>query len=211
MNKPLFENQCMSGATFRDVHLSEAVFEDVNLSSARFEDVRLHGATLKNVDLSGVKIEDAVTAGLSIDGMLLSDLLTQTGEAGKGGRLSAEIAREFVGVSHGNLERVKELLEQEPKLVNASWDWGGGDWETGLGAAAHTGQRGIAELLLSRGARMDIFAAAMLGKLEVVMAILTAHPESLHAPGPHGIPLMVHAQVGGEAASEVVEYLNSLV
>ena len=45
--------------------------------------------------------------------------------------------------------------------MNASWDWGGGDWETGLGAAAHMGRRDIAELLLGRGARLDLFAAAI--------------------------------------------------
>ena len=31
---------------------------------------------------------------------------------------------------------------------------------------------------------MDIFAAAMLGELEVVQAILVAQPEALHASGP---------------------------
>ena len=124
--------------------------------------------------------------------------------------LDAELVREFVGVSHGDFERVKELLAREPALVNACWDWGGGDWETGLGAAAHCGQREIAEHLLAHGARLDLFAAAMLGKIEIVRAILTDNPAARNAPGPHGIPLMVHAQQGGEQAAAVVEYLESL-
>ena len=39
---------------------------------------------------------------------------------------------------------------------------------------------------------MDIFAAAMLGELEVVQAILVAQPEALRASGPHGISLLLN-------------------
>jgi hypothetical protein len=124
--------------------------------------------------------------------------------------LPAEMVNEFVGVSHGDLNRVKQLLEQEPALVNAAWDWGGGDWETGLGAAAHTGQRDIALYLLDHGARIDLFAAAMLGRVEVVRAVLEAFPEARDVKGPHGIPLLVHAQLGGPEAAAVVELLESL-
>lgn len=124
--------------------------------------------------------------------------------------IASELVQEFVNEAHGNFARVKELLEQEPALVNATWDWGGGDWETGLGAAAHMGKKDIAHHLLALGARMDIFAAAMLGKLEVVKAIAETHPEALTAPGPHGISLMTHAKKGGKDAAAVVKYLQAL-
>ena len=124
--------------------------------------------------------------------------------------LDSKLVEEFVGVSHGNFERVKELLAQEPALINATWDWGGGDFETALGAASHMGNKAIANFLLENGARIDIFAAAMLGKLDIVKAALTAYPDALDIPGPHGIPLIDHAEVGGEEAKAVVEYLNSL-
>lgn len=123
--------------------------------------------------------------------------------------LEAMLVQEFVGNAHGNFARVKELLEQEPALVNATWDWGGGDFETALGAASHMGNKQIANYLLEHGARLDIFAAAMLGKLEVVKAALDAYPEMVNTPGPHGIPLDVHAEAGGEDAKLVLEYLNS--
>ena len=122
--------------------------------------------------------------------------------------LDSTLVHEFVGKAHGNLERVKELLESEPALVNAAWDWGGGDWETGLGAAAHMGRKDIANFLLERGARLDLFAAAMLGKLDVVKTIIASFPDALHVDGPHGIPLLAHAQAGGEEASAVFEYLK---
>lgn len=124
--------------------------------------------------------------------------------------LNADLVREFVAVSHGDFKLVKELLEQEPALLNAAWDWGGGDFETGLGAASHTGQREIACYLLDRGARIDLFAAAMLGEVEIVKATLTAFPHLKDSKGPHGIPLIAHAEVGGEAAKAVLDYLRNL-
>jgi hypothetical protein len=124
--------------------------------------------------------------------------------------LDPKRVEEFVLKAHSDLKRVQELLEQEPALVNACWDWGGGDWETALGAAAHMGRKEIAAYLLAHGARIDLFAAAMLGRLEIVRAILTDDPEAQRRPGPHGIPLMVHAKAGGEEARAVVEYLEAL-
>ena len=124
--------------------------------------------------------------------------------------LPSNLVQEFVGNAHGDLNRVRELLAQEPSLIHAAWDWGGGDFETGLGAASHMGRRDIAEFLLEHGARLDLFAATMLGKLEVVKAALEAFPDAVKTPGPHGIPLIVHAQAGGEAALPVLEYLQSL-
>ena len=124
--------------------------------------------------------------------------------------LDPMLVKEFVGNSHGDLERVAELLKQEPALINAAWDWGGGDWETGLGAASHMGRKDIASYLLERGARMDLFAAAMLGKLDIVKAVLKDFPSFLNVPGPHGIPLITHAVAGGEDAKSVVDYLNAL-
>ena len=124
--------------------------------------------------------------------------------------LESTLVNEFVAKAHGDLNRVTELLTQEPALVNATWDWGGGDFETALGAAAHMGRKDIANFLLEHGARLDIFAAAMLGKLDIVKAALTAYPDALNTPGPHGIPLIVHAEKGGEDAVGVLEYLQGL-
>ena len=124
--------------------------------------------------------------------------------------LEASLVQDFVGNAHGNLERVKELLAQEPALINSVWDWGGGDFETGLGAAAHMGRRDIASFLLENGARLDLFAAAMLGNLEIVKATLETYPDALNVLGPHGIPLIAHALAGGNDAVQVYEYLKSL-
>jgi hypothetical protein len=122
--------------------------------------------------------------------------------------LSSELVHEFVRTAHFDFDVVRAFLEEEPQLVNAAWDWGGGDWETGLGAAAHVGRRDIAELLLDRGARLDVFAAAMLGQVGIVRAIVDAFPATRDAKGPHGIPLIEHARQGGAEAHAVVELLE---
>lgn len=124
--------------------------------------------------------------------------------------LEAKLVQEFVSVAHSDLNRVKELLAQEPALVNATWDWGGGDFETSLGAAGHMGRKDIANFLLEQGARIDIFVAAMLGNLDIVKAALAAYPDSINTLGPHGIPLIAHAKAGGDDAKVVLEYLESL-
>ncbi|HEX2465464.1 MAG TPA: ankyrin repeat domain-containing protein [Thermoanaerobaculia bacterium] len=123
-------------------------------------------------------------------------------------RLDAALVQEFVGKSHGDLDRVRALVESQPAIVNATWDWGGGDWETGLGAAAHVGRRDIALFLLDHGARLDVFAAAMLGYLDVVEAAVAARQDVVHVAGPHGIPLIAHAKAGGEGAAAVLAFLE---
>lgn len=123
-------------------------------------------------------------------------------------QLDPTIVNEFVANAHGDLQRVTKLLEQEPKLINAAWDWGGGDWETALGAASHMGRRDIALYLLDKGARMDIFAAAMLGNVEIVKTILQQFPQARLFRGPHGISLLSHAKAGKEEAVQVVELLK---
>ncbi len=124
--------------------------------------------------------------------------------------IEPELVAEFVLKAHGDLGVVKQLLEREPAIVNAAWDWGGGDWETALGAASHVGRRDIAEHLLEHGARMDVFAAAMLGEREIVRAMLEAQPTLRDARGPHGIPLLAHAEAGGEQASNVLDLLHAV-
>lgn len=125
--------------------------------------------------------------------------------------LESNLVEEFVRVAHSDLERTRELLEQESGLVNASWDWGGGDFETALGAAAHMGRKDIANYLLENRARLDLFAAAMLGKYEIVKSTLDCYPDAIHVPGPHDISLLEHAKFGGEDANVVYELLQSLL
>ena len=126
----------------------------------------------------------------------------------------------IVGASHGNFDKVKELVNSRPELAGASWDWGFGDWETALGAASHVGRRDIAEYLISNGARPDIFTYTMLGMLNSVKEIIETVPGIQTHGGPHGITLLQHAKnrledknissTDAANVNKVISYLESL-
>jgi hypothetical protein len=124
--------------------------------------------------------------------------------------LHPSLLKDVVALSHSNLARVKEMVQQHPALAKASWDWGYGDSETALGAASHVGQRAIAEFLLENGAPPTLFSATMLGQLEVVKAFIAATPGLQKIRGPHSLSLMVHAKAGGPPAAAIVAYLESI-
>ena len=123
--------------------------------------------------------------------------------------LPAEKVKEFVSAGHNNLDKVKVLLAEFPTLLYATWDLGGGDFETGLEGAGHVGNKDIANYLIRQGARTNMFVLTMLGKTQIVKAYLETYPEYLNARGPHGFTLLHHAQRGGDDAKELMEYLQS--
>lgn len=154
------------------------------------------------------------TAGISLAGYARAQSSATAADtvqpkAPKPPPLAGSLVKEFVGAAHGNLERTRELLGNEPGLLNATWDWKAGDFETALGGAGHMGRRDIAEHLIAQGARMDLFVAAMLGELPIVRAYLAAHPAMIGSKGPHGITLLAHAKAGGERAAETFAWLES--
>jgi hypothetical protein len=130
------------------------------------------------------------------------------------------LVQEMVIVSHGQTDKVKELLAAHPELAKATWDFGYGDWETALGAASHTGNKEIAELLMAHGARPDIFTFTMLGNLSAVKAMIEGNPGIQKIRGPHGITLLGHAKVrlasktlsdtDKPKAQAMLDYLTSL-
>ncbi|MCY7420697.1 MAG: hypothetical protein LH478_03025 [Chitinophagaceae bacterium] len=86
----------------------------------------------------------------------------------------------------------------------------GAIFEAAIEGAGHMGNKDIANFLLSNGARMNIFCAAMLGKIDFVKAALTAYPGLKTSKSPHGLQLLHHAKKGGEDAKEVLDYLQSI-
>ena len=127
------------------------------------------------------------------------------------GPLADDHVHRFVQTAHSDVDTTRQMLDATPRLIRAAWDWGGGDFETALGGAAHMGRRDIAALLLDRGAPLDLFAAAMLGELAIVRAALEARPALARVPGPHGIPLIAHAKAGGAAAVPVANYVSAVL
>jgi uncharacterized protein len=106
---------------------------------------------------------------------------------------STEQIREFVIAGHGNLEKVRQMLAENPKLLNASYRWNENDTETAIQAAAQVGSANVAEFLLKQGAPLEICTAAMLGMRDYVERRLNADPRDVNVTGAHGIPLLPHA------------------
>jgi ankyrin repeat protein len=106
---------------------------------------------------------------------------------------STEQIREFVIAGHGNLGKVRQMLAENPKLLNASYRWSENDTETAVQAAAQVGGANVAQFLLKQGAPLEICTAAMLGMRNEVEHRLTDDPQNANATGAHGIPLLPHA------------------
>lgn len=138
----------------------------------------------------------AIGAALSAAAALTAQQNTETQPP-----LAADLVKEIVGKAHTDLKAVRELLQRERRLANASWDWGAGDYETALNAAAHMGRRDIAELCIENGARLDAPAIFMLGLEAPAKALLAAFPAIHKTPGAHGIPVLSHAILGKSPAT----------
>ncbi|MFK7774479.1 MAG: ankyrin repeat domain-containing protein [Saprospiraceae bacterium] len=122
--------------------------------------------------------------------------------------IKPEIVKEFVGASHGKFDRSKELMDEFPNLLFSAWDWGNGDFETGFEAAGHVGNKKIANYMIEKGARLNIFVMAMLGKTNIVKSILEEYPHLLNTAGAHGFTLLHHAKRGGDDSLELYEYFQ---
>jgi ankyrin repeat protein len=124
--------------------------------------------------------------------------------------LDKELVAAFVGAAHKDKDAVMSMLEEHPTLLNSAHDWGGGDFETGLGAASHVGYKELVSLLIDKGAQTNIFTACLFGHLDIVKLMLEAFPTTIHAKGPHGFTLLHHAIKGGNEALGVKAYLEAL-
>jgi ankyrin repeat protein len=106
------------------------------------------------------------------------------------------VVEELVGNAHGNLARVRELLDLNPAALNLRAPWN----ETAIEAAAQMGNKSILELLIERGAPVDFFTACVLGRMEDVQAELEADPSRVNARGVHDLPALYFAAIGGDRA-----------
>ena len=101
---------------------------------------------------------------------------------------------EFVRVSHFDFEKVKQLCQDTPALLNtrASWD------ELAVEAGAHVGRVPIASWLADRGAAISTCTAVLLGMEEKVKEALAADPLCLHERGAHDIAILSYTAWGNE-------------
>ena len=106
------------------------------------------------------------------------------GQEDKPAAYQKDIVQQFVGAGHSKLDKVKELVIEYPNLIYSSWDWGGGDFETAIGAGGHVGHKEMVNFLIEKGARPTLHVLTMLGKTELVKPIMDAYPSLVSSLGP---------------------------
>lgn len=88
----------------------------------------------------------------------------------------------FSRIEDGDFEEVKKLLEEDPDLANAR----SMDGMSAVLAAMYHDHPGIAQLLLTFGAQLNLFEAAAVGRLDRVRELVEAEPELVNAVAPDG-------------------------
>lgn len=109
----------------------------------------------------------------------------------------------FDSIKTGDLPKVKEFLDGDASLVNQKT-------ESGLSAilvSLYYGHPEIANLLISRGAHLDIFEASAAGKIEQVSSLIRNEPGLVNAFAVDGFQPLGLASFFGHA--KVVELLLS--
>ena len=103
----------------------------------------------------------------------------------------------------GKVDAVRELLEQDPALKDAR-DASGA---SALLVAAYNMKPDVVTALLDAGARVDIFEAAVLGKVDRIREILEQNPERASEYAPDGFtPVALAAFFGQpEAAKALID------
>jgi ankyrin repeat protein len=121
------------------------------------------------------------------------------------GTLSQDEINQFIIKCHFDLPAVQQTLTAHPEIVAAHSSLPGSENETPLGAAAHVGNRAIAEYLLAHGAPLEFCAAVALDMGDYVRRLVDSNPALANAGGAHNIPALVHATIAGNA--DLARYL----
>ena len=120
---------------------------------------------------------------------------------------STDQIKEFVIAGHGNITKVKSMLEADPELLEFKHPWSETDFESALQAASHVGNAAIALYLLEKGATLEITTSAMLGDLPAIKKFLDSDSSLIQATGGHGISLLTHGVISGDPG--IVDFLTS--
>jgi uncharacterized protein len=81
----------------------------------------------------------------------------------------------FRAIKNGDIQKVRELIEQNPSLVDTKDESG----MSGVVVATYYSQSKVSDLLISKGAALDFFEAAMTGRLEVLRKFSEVDPKLL--------------------------------
>jgi uncharacterized protein len=111
-------------------------------------------------------------------------------------QVEQSVVEDLVGNAHGNLVRVREILDAHPDALNLRAPWN----ETAVEAATQMGNKPILDFLIARGAPVDFFTACVLGRVDDVTRELAADPTRANGRGVHDLPALYFAGIGGNLA-----------
>jgi uncharacterized protein len=107
----------------------------------------------------------------------------------------------FEAIRAGNTTAVKSLLDADSSLASAKSDSG----VSAVLMSIYTGRSEIRDLLLARGAVLEIHDAAAVGSLARIKELVEKNPTSAKSVSPDGFPVVALAAVFGHL--DAVRYL----
>ena len=108
----------------------------------------------------------------------------------------------FGAVQAGDAAAVAHLLEQDPQLVDARNDRG----VSAVLIACYTGRKEIRDLLIGKGARLELHEAAAAGNLRRVKELVGSDQKLAKSYSPDGFPVLALAAAFGH--EDVARYLH---
>jgi uncharacterized protein len=110
----------------------------------------------------------------------------------------------FDAVKTGNSSSVRALLDAEPELLSARNDQG----QSGVLAAVYSGRSEIRDLLIARGATLELHEAAAAGQIAKVKELVEKDSALAKSYSPDGFPVLALAAVFGHG--DVAKYLQEM-
>jgi uncharacterized protein len=110
--------------------------------------------------------------------------------------MALSITEFFDAIRSGDLSRVRFVLDSDSSLASAKSDSG----VSAVLTAVYSGRAEIRDLLLARGAVLELQDAAAVGRLERVKKIVEADPALANSFSPDGFPVVALAAVFGQFA-----------
>jgi ankyrin repeat protein len=108
----------------------------------------------------------------------------------------------FAAVRAGDAAEVARLLAEEPALLQAKDEQGA----SAVLMACYTGRKEVRDLLVEKGARLELHEAAAAGKLVRVQELVEPSPVAARGYSPDGFPLLALAAAFGH--EDVARYLH---
>jgi ankyrin repeat protein len=108
----------------------------------------------------------------------------------------------LAAVQAGDTAAVARMLEQDTLLVNARNERG----VSAVLIACYTGRKEIRDLLIGKGARLELHEAAAAGNLTRVKELVEGNPDQAKSYSPDGFPVMALAAAFGH--QDVARYLH---